>query len=62
MAGYRYLGGPTVDLTARPVRVLNADEIALAETLDDIAAHFAPGPAHAAVAASRLVVAIKIVR
>ena len=62
MAGYRYLGGPTVDLPARLVSILNADQVGFAETVDDIAAHLAPGPARAGVAASRLVVAIKITR
>ena len=62
MAGYRYLGGSTIDLPVRLVSVLNADQVLLGETVDEIAAQFAPGPARVGVRASRLVIALKVAR
>ncbi len=62
MVGYRYLGGPTVDLPAHLSSILNADQVGFAETVDDIASHFAPGPARVGLSASRVVVALKVTR
>ncbi len=48
--GYRYLGGPSVDMPVHVASVLNPEEITFAQTIADIERWLAPAPAHVHIA------------
>jgi hypothetical protein len=62
MVGYRYFGGPTVDVPARVTTILNADQVIVQQPIADINARLAPGPARVDLSGSRLVVGLKLRR
>lgn len=60
--GYRYVGGPTVEMTVRPKAILNAEELIFQQSIAEIATQLTAGPAHVGVSGSRLVVGLKLRR
>jgi hypothetical protein len=58
--GYRYLGGPTKDVSVRVSSILNADKVANQETTANVEARLAPAPGRIAVSGSRLVIGLKV--
>jgi len=59
-AGYRYLGGPAIDVPVRDVTVLNPDAIAFAQTPAEIQQRLALPPVQIRVCSSRLSAGIKL--
>ncbi len=59
MVGYRYRGGPTVDVPVRVTTVLNADQIAFQQTIGDITERLALAPARVSTSSSRIVIGLK---
>jgi opacity protein-like surface antigen len=62
MVGYRYRGGPAIDMPVRVTSVINADQIVFEQTLAEITQQLAPRPAHVDLSGSRLVIGLKLMR
>ena len=60
IAGYRYLGGPAIDVPLRDVTILNPDQILFSQTAEDIRTRLALAPVHLSVASSRVFVGLKV--
>lgn len=58
-AGYRYLGGPAIDVPVHVASVLNPDEIFFAQTTEEIGRQLALRPVPISVASSRFIVGLK---
>jgi hypothetical protein len=60
VVGYRYLGGPTTDVSVRVSTIVNADQVTNQETAANISERLAPGPARVSVSGSRLLFGVKL--
>ena len=61
MAGYRFLGGPGIDMTVSAVSILNPDEVIVSQTPEEILKQLALPPTHLGMASSRFVVGLKFI-
>jgi hypothetical protein len=59
MMGYRYRGGPAVDVPVRVTSILNPDQIVFQQAIADIIQRLALAPAHVGISGSRVVVGLK---
>ena len=59
LVGYRYLGGPTADVSVHPSEVLNPSEVFFQQTLDEITRQLALAPVRVSPSGSRLIVGLK---
>jgi hypothetical protein len=60
VVGYRYLGGPTTDVSVRLSTIVNTDQVTNQETAANIAERLAPGPARVSASGSRLLFGVKV--
>jgi hypothetical protein len=60
LAGYRYFGGPAVNVAARPAAILNADQVLFQQTLGDISSRLGSPPMRVSVSGSRVVAGLMI--
>ena len=58
--GYRYFGGPTVDMPVHVASVLNPEEITFAQTITDIERWLAPAPAHVHIGGWHVLAGVKV--
>lgn len=58
--GYRYLGGPTTDVAVRPAGVINADQVIVQHTVEEISPRLTVGPARVKVSGTRFVIGVKL--
>ena len=62
IAGYRYFGGPSADVTMRPTSVLNADEVIFEQSIADITTRLGLTPMRMSVSSSRVFVGVRFTR
>ena len=62
MVGYRYRGGPAIDMPVRITKVINADQILFEQTIAEISQQLAPRPARVDLSGSRVVMGLKLMR
>lgn len=60
MIGYRYLGGPAVEMPIRVATILNADEITFQQSTTEIQQRLAPAPAQVKIGGSRFRLGLKL--
>jgi hypothetical protein len=60
--GYRYFGGPDVDVAVNPTTILNAGEIGIQQPIPDIRSQLSLKPIRVSIASSRLTAGFKIAR
>jgi hypothetical protein len=58
--GYRYFGGPSVDMPVHVASVLNPEEITFAQTIADIERWMAPAPAHVHITGWHVLAGMKV--
>jgi len=58
--GYRYFGGPSVDMPVHVASVLNPENITFAQTIADIERWLAPAPAHVQIAGWHVLAGVKV--
>jgi len=58
--GYRYFGGPSVDMPVHVASVLNPDEITFAQTIADIERWMAPAPAQVHIGGWHILAGVKV--
>jgi len=59
VVGYRYVGGPKVELPLRPKTILNPDQIIFQESIADITEQYAVAPVRIGASGSRVVAGLK---
>jgi hypothetical protein len=62
VVGYRYFGGPQVDVAVHPTAILNPDEVSFPQSITDVASRLGPTPMRISVSGSRVLVGFKVVR
>ena len=60
LVGFRYLGGPEVELPVKVLSIVNADQVINAESPASIAQGLGLEPARFTISASRLMIGIKV--